>query len=143
MGFGPRAANAGVTISPGALLRFLDSYIVTATAADGTVVWPNVQASISSFVDGLVNSGLVKLPADLTPDNVKSFAYDVALAIQDYKDATGKIQLQSRVRSVSSPAGEAAITAASRRTLPGRQYIRVARSAVSRVKVESLPHDSL
>src|SRR5712692_4739813 len=108
---GAMAANAGVTISPGALLRFLDSYLVTAMAADGTVVWPQVQAGISSFVDGLVNSGLVNLPAGLTSDNVKSFAYDVTLAIQGYKDTTGRIQLLSRVRSVSSPAARLLVTA--------------------------------
>ena len=87
------AQNDGVSIAPAAFLRLLDSYLLNATQADGTVDWGRVQSSVSGLVDGLVASGLLKLPAGASADNVKQFAYDVAVAIRDYKLATGKITL--------------------------------------------------
>lgn len=85
-------ASPGVQIAPGALLRLLDAMVVKATSGD-TVDWNKVSADISSTVDGLVTAGLLKLPEGLPVDNVKQFANDLALAIQNYKTATGKTQL--------------------------------------------------
>ncbi len=87
------AQNDGVSIAPGAFLRLLDAYLLKATQADGTLDWSQVQSSISGLVDGLVASGLLRLPAGASGDNVKQFAYHVAVAIGDYKMATGKITL--------------------------------------------------
>ena len=85
--------NNGVNLSPGALLRLLDSFVVSATGAGGTVGWVQVSSSISPVVDGLISSGLLKLPAGVTANNVKQFALDVAMTIQDYKIATGRTKL--------------------------------------------------
>ena len=87
------AQNDGVSFAPGAFLRLLDAYLLNATQADGTVDWSQVQSSISGLVDALVASGMLKLPAGASADNVKQFAYDVVVAIRDYKLATGKITL--------------------------------------------------
>ena len=85
--------NNGVSVSPGAILRFLDLFLVSATLSDGTIDWNKVNASVSSLVDALTSSGLLKLPAGATTSNVKQFAMDVAKIIQDYKAATGKARL--------------------------------------------------
>jgi hypothetical protein len=90
---GAMAQYGGVSIAPGSLLRFLDSYLVNATMADGTVDWNKVRTNISTLVDSLVASGLLKLPAGGSADNVKQFASDVAVIIHDYKVATGKTTL--------------------------------------------------
>ncbi len=84
--------STGVQIAPGALLRLLDSMVVKATSG-ATVNWNKVSDDISSTVDGLVTAGLLKLPEGLPVDNVKQFANDLALAIQNYKIATGKTEL--------------------------------------------------
>jgi hypothetical protein len=84
--------NAGVVISPGALLRVLDSYLTSSTSA-GTIDWAQVSTDISTLVDGLVSAGLLKLPANLSASNVKQFAYSMAVAIENYKLATGKATL--------------------------------------------------
>ena len=85
--------NTGVTISPGALLRLLDSYLVGARSANGAVDWANVRAQIHGLVDGLVQSGLLRLPNGVSSDGVKQFANDVAVAIDAYKAATMRSRL--------------------------------------------------
>jgi hypothetical protein len=85
--------NTGVTISPGALLRLLDSYLVGARSADGAVDWATVQTQINSLVDGLAQSGLLRLPNGVSSDGVKQFANDVAVAIDAYKAATMRSRL--------------------------------------------------
>jgi hypothetical protein len=87
------AQNNGVGVAPGALLRVLDSYLFNALQADGTTDWNLVQTNLSSLVDGLVGGGLVKLPGGVLPDNVKQFAFDLAVAINNYKLATGRASL--------------------------------------------------
>ena len=90
---GVMAENSGVTISPGAVLKILDSYIVASTSSTGSVDWPTVTSGISAMVDGLVNGGLLKLPAGILAGNVKQFASDVSYAIYQYKQATQKARL--------------------------------------------------
>ncbi len=87
------AQNNGIGVAPGVLLRVLDSYLFNATQADGTIDWNLVQTNLSSLVDGLVGGGLVKLPDGVLPDNVKQFAFDLAVAINNYKLATGRTSL--------------------------------------------------
>jgi hypothetical protein len=84
------AGNAGVTISPGAILRALDGYILAATSSSGTVNWLQVTTSIASLVSALQTTGLMKLPATITVANIQQFALDTANAIVVYKQATGK-----------------------------------------------------
>jgi hypothetical protein len=85
--------NAGVTISPGGFLRALDGYILAATSSSGTVDWLKVTASITSLVNALYTTGLMKLPAGVNVSNVQQFALDTANAIAVYKQATGKAHL--------------------------------------------------
>ncbi len=87
------AQNDGVSFAPGAFLRLLDAYLLNATQADGNVDWSQVATNVSGLVDALVASGMLKLPAGASADNLKQFAYDVVVAIGDYKLATGKISL--------------------------------------------------
>ncbi len=83
----------GAAVAPGAMLRFLDSYVMSATSAGGMVNWSKVQASISNFIDSLVSSHLLTIPAGSSAGAAKQFANDVAVAIHNYKTATGKTAL--------------------------------------------------
>jgi hypothetical protein len=84
---------SGVNLSAGMLLRFLDAYLAGATASDGSVDWDSLQGKIASFVDGLNQNGLLRLPAGTSAEDVAQFAVDVAGAIQKYKSATGRNKL--------------------------------------------------
>jgi hypothetical protein len=95
---GQVAQNSGLVISPGALLRTLDSYIVSATsassgAAAAAVNWLQVSTGLSTLVDNLMSTGLMKLPTGITLSDVKQFALDVCTAIEQYKQATQKAHL--------------------------------------------------
>jgi hypothetical protein len=95
---GQVAQNSGLVISPGALLRTLDSYIVSATsassgAAAAAVNWLEVTTGLSTLVDNLMSTGLMKLPTGITLSDVKQFALDVCTAIEQYKQATQKAHL--------------------------------------------------
>jgi hypothetical protein len=95
---GQVAQNSGLVISPGALLRTLDSYIVSATsassgAAAAAVNWLEVTTGLSTLVDNLMSTGLMKLPTGITSSDVKQFALDVCTAIEQYKQATQKAHL--------------------------------------------------
>ncbi len=84
--------NDSVTLSPGAPLRVLDSYIVTATKS-GSVNWIQVDNSISSAIDSLEKNGLLKIPSTVKSIQVKQFAYEAAKAIYKYKATTGRMHL--------------------------------------------------
>ncbi len=83
----------GVSLSPGAALRLIDSYIVTATSTSGTINWTTVNASLTTAVKNLISSGLLKLPSGVTQTQFTTFVEDVAQAIAAYKSATGKKSL--------------------------------------------------
>jgi hypothetical protein len=89
--------NNGLVISPGALLRTLDSYIVSATSTSsgttGTVNWLEVTNGLSTLVNNLMSTGLMKLPTGISLGDVKQFALDVCTAIEQYKQATQKAHL--------------------------------------------------
>jgi hypothetical protein len=89
--------NTGLLISPGALLRTLDSYLVSATSsasgAAASVNWLQVTNGLSTLVDNLVSTGLMKLPSGVASSDVKQFALDVCTAIEQYKLATQKAHL--------------------------------------------------
>jgi hypothetical protein len=85
--------NPGVTISPGGFLRALDGYTLAATQTNGTINWLTVTTSITSLVNMLQTTGLIKLPPGTTLANVQQFALDTASAIVAYKTATNKATL--------------------------------------------------
>jgi len=83
----------GVSLSPGAVLRLIDSYIVTGTSTNGTINWTTVNASLTTAVNNLISSGLLKLPSGVTQAQFTTFVDDVAQSIAAYKSATGKKSL--------------------------------------------------
>jgi len=83
----------GVSLSPGSILRLIDSYIVTATSSNGTINWTTVNSSLTTAVNNLISSGMVKLPSSVTTTQFTTFVEDVAQAIAAYKSATDKKSL--------------------------------------------------
>ncbi|MFZ3217720.1 MAG: hypothetical protein WA192_16800 [Candidatus Acidiferrales bacterium] len=82
--------NSGVMqmLTPGVVLRIIDSYIVTATA-NGQVNWTELNASLATAVTNFVGAGLIKVPPGMTASQVSSLAAALAQAIYTYKVATG------------------------------------------------------
>ncbi|MGH9738826.1 MAG: hypothetical protein ACRD4X_09595 [Candidatus Acidiferrales bacterium] len=85
-------ANNGVLLSPGTLLRLIDSYVVTSTSG-GVVNWTQVNSNLATVVGNLASSALLKLPASITQAEVTSFAQSLAQTIFTYKTATGRSSL--------------------------------------------------
>jgi hypothetical protein len=85
-------ANNGVLLSPGTLLRLIDSYVVTSTSG-GVVNWTQVNSNLSTMVSNLASSGLLKLPPAITQAEVTRFAQSLAQIIYTYKTATGRTSL--------------------------------------------------
>ncbi len=85
-------ASNGVLLSPGTLLRLIDSYVVTSTSG-GVVNWTQVNSSLAVMIGNLANSGLLKLPPSITQADVTSFAQSLAQTIYTYKTATGRTSL--------------------------------------------------
>jgi hypothetical protein len=85
-------ASGGIVMSPGFLLRVIDSYVVTATSG-GSVNWTTVNSQLATMLSGLSTAGLLKLPASVSLTSVQAFTQDVAQAIYAYKQATGKTSL--------------------------------------------------
>jgi hypothetical protein len=83
---------SGVMMSPGTMLRVIDSYVVSATTA-GTVNWTAADASIATMMQNLSTSGLLKLPASVTSANATAFAQSLAQTIATYKSVTGRSSL--------------------------------------------------
>jgi hypothetical protein len=83
---------SGVTMSPGTMLRVIDSYVVSSTTS-GTVNWTEANASIASMMQNLSTSGLLKLPTTVTSANATAFAQSLAQIISTYKTATGRVSL--------------------------------------------------
>jgi hypothetical protein len=79
-------------MTPGVGLRLIDSYVVTGTSA-GSVNWTTVDSSLSTAINNLISSGLMKIPSGVTLSQVNSFADSVAQAIWAYKQSTGKAHL--------------------------------------------------
>jgi hypothetical protein len=79
-------------MTPGVGLRVIDSYVVTGTSA-GKVNWTTVDASLSTAINNMIASGLIKVPSGVSVSQVNSFADSVAQAIWTYKQATGRAHL--------------------------------------------------
>jgi hypothetical protein len=76
-------------LTPGVSMRIIDSYVVTGTSGS-TVNWTTVDASLSTGIDNFIASGMMKVPPEMTRDEIKSFVASLAHIIYDYKVATGR-----------------------------------------------------
>jgi hypothetical protein len=79
-------------MTPGVGLRIIDSYVVTGTS-NGSVNWPQVNASLTNAVQGFITAGLMKIPANQTAAQVETFVGSVAQAIYAYKVSTNRATL--------------------------------------------------
>lgn len=82
----------GIVMSPGTMLRVIDSYVVSSTSG-GTVNWTEANTAIASMMQNLSTSGLLKLPTSVTAANATAFAQSLAQIISTYKIATGRASL--------------------------------------------------
>jgi len=80
-------------LTPGVTLRIIDSYIITATGSNGTVNWPQVNASLATLVATFIASGLVRLTPSLTTAQLTAFVTSLAQTISTYKAATNRASL--------------------------------------------------
>jgi hypothetical protein len=83
----------GPSLNSGTVLRVLDAIVVDATDSTGHADWSKVNANIAKLVDSLIAIGLLTVPAGTTAGEIKLFAQDTALAIYNYKLATGQPRL--------------------------------------------------
>ena len=79
-------------LTPGVGFRMIDSYIVTETSG-ATVNWTLVDSNLSTAVDSLMTSGLMKLPDGHTAAQVKTLIDSLAKAIYAYKVSTKRTSL--------------------------------------------------
>jgi hypothetical protein len=84
--------NNGILLSPGSMLRAIDSYVVTSTT-NGTVNWTEANSGIAAMMSSLASAGLLKLPAAITPAEATQFAQALAQITYTYRSATGRSSL--------------------------------------------------
>jgi hypothetical protein len=84
--------NNGILLSPGTMLRAIDSYVVTSTT-NGTVSWTEANSGIATMMSSLAGAGLLKLPAAITPAEATQFAQALAQITYTYRTATGRSSL--------------------------------------------------
>jgi hypothetical protein len=84
--------NNGILLSPGTMLRVIDSYVVTATTG-GTVNWTQANSGIATMITNFAGAGLLKLPATITTAQAIQFAQSLAQITYTYKTATGRATL--------------------------------------------------
>ncbi|MFZ0520208.1 MAG: hypothetical protein WAN14_10110 [Candidatus Acidiferrales bacterium] len=82
----------GILLSPGTMLRVIDSYVVSATTS-GTVNWTQANSGIATMINGLASAGLLKLPAAITTAEAIQFAQSLAQTTYAYRIATGRASL--------------------------------------------------
>jgi hypothetical protein len=85
-------ANHGILLSPGTMLRVIDSYVVTATTS-GTVNWTQANSSIAALITNFASAGLLKLPATITTAQAIQFAQSLAQITYAYRTATARTSL--------------------------------------------------
>jgi hypothetical protein len=85
-------ANHGILLSPGTMLRVIDSYVVTATTS-GTVNWTQANSSIAALITNFASAGLLKLPATITTAQAIQFAQSLAQITYAYRAATARTSL--------------------------------------------------
>jgi hypothetical protein len=84
--------NNGILLSPGTMLRAIDSYVVTSTT-NGTVNWTEANSGIAVMMSNLATAGLLKLPTAITPADATQFAQALAQITYTYRSATGRSSL--------------------------------------------------
>ncbi|MFZ3216750.1 MAG: hypothetical protein WA192_11890 [Candidatus Acidiferrales bacterium] len=85
-------ASNGIVLSPGTLLRVIDSYVVSATSS-GTVNWTQANSGIATMMTTLGSAGMLKLPATITTTQATAFAQALAQIAYTYTSATGRTSL--------------------------------------------------
>lgn len=84
--------NNGILLSPGSMLRVIDSYVVISTTG-ATVNWTQANSGIATMINGLATSGLLKLPAGITTARAVQFAQSLAQVTYTYGTSTGRTSL--------------------------------------------------
>jgi hypothetical protein len=84
--------NNGILLSPGTMLRVIDSYVVTADV-NGQLNWALANAGIATMITNFASAGLLKLPATITTAQAIQFAEALAQITYVYKTATGRATL--------------------------------------------------
>jgi hypothetical protein len=84
--------NQGLSLSPGMLLRVIDSYVVTATS-NGVVNWTQSNTALSGLVTSLINTGVLKLPSSITEAQVQKFIQELSQIVYNYCRQTGRTSL--------------------------------------------------
>jgi hypothetical protein len=80
-------------LTPGVTLRIIDSYIVSGTGSDGTMSWPQVNASLTTLVANFISSGVVRLTPSLTTAQLIAFVTALAQTMSTYKISTNRTSL--------------------------------------------------
>jgi len=89
---GAMNANNGILLSPGTMLRVIDSYVVTATTS-GTVNWTQANSGIATMITNFATAGLLKLPTTVTTAQAIQFAQSLAQVTYTYRTATARTSL--------------------------------------------------
>jgi hypothetical protein len=84
--------NNGIVLSPGTMLRVIDSYVVSATT-NGTVNWTQTNSGIATMMSSLASAGFLKLPPTITPAQATQFAQALAQITYSYRTTTGRSTL--------------------------------------------------
>ena len=84
--------NSGLSLSPGMLLRVVDSYVVTASV-NGTVNWAQSNIGLNALVTNLVSTGVVKLPSSISEAQVQKFVEDLSQIVYNYCRQTRRTSL--------------------------------------------------
>jgi hypothetical protein len=79
-------------MTPGIPLRLIDSYIVTGTT-NGVPNWTAINANLSTAIDNMTKSGMIKVPATISALQLKSFVNSIAQSIWSYKQSTSRAHL--------------------------------------------------
>ena len=85
-------ADNGIMLSPGTMLRVIDSYVVSSTA-NGAVNWTQANSGVAAMITNLASAGLLKLPAAITTAQAIQFAQSMAQITYTYRTATGRSSL--------------------------------------------------
>jgi len=84
--------NNGILLSPGTMLRVIDSYVVTANV-NGQMNWTQANTGIATMITNFASAGLLKLPTTITTAQAILFAEVLAQITYSYKAATGRTTL--------------------------------------------------
>jgi hypothetical protein len=84
--------NNGILLSPGTMLRVIDSYVVSSTT-NGAVNWTQANSGIAAMMTNLGGAGMLKLPPAITTAEAVQFAQSLAQVTYAYRTATRRSSL--------------------------------------------------